>query len=78
MIVGIRRTVSAYGTVTRSAPAGRRPPKPSLQIHLFMNLYTAALQDLVTSAGVTSEAAAARAAATVSSLALSGMPIQCG
>ena len=25
-----------YGTVTRSAPAGRRPPKPSLQIHLFM------------------------------------------
>ena len=29
--------MSAYGTVTRSAPAGRRPPKPSLQIHLFMN-----------------------------------------
>ena len=28
--------MSAYGTVTRSAPAGRRPPKPSLQIHLFM------------------------------------------
>ena len=30
--------MSAYGTVTRSAPAGRRPPgpRPSLQIHLFM------------------------------------------
>ena len=29
--------MSAYGTVTRSAPAGRRPPEPPLQIHLFMN-----------------------------------------
>ena len=28
--------MSAYGTVTRSAPAGRRPPRPSRQIHLFM------------------------------------------
>ena len=36
MFMGIRGTVSSCGTVTRSAPAGRRPPKPSLQIHLFM------------------------------------------
>jgi len=24
------------GTSTRSAPAGRRPPKPSRQVHTFM------------------------------------------
>ena len=36
IIVGTRRTVSAYGTVTRSAPAGRRPPKPSGHFHSFM------------------------------------------
>ena len=28
--------MSAYGTVTRSAPAGRRPPKPSGHFHSFM------------------------------------------
>ena len=28
--------MSAYGTVTRSAPAGRRPPKPSHQTKSFM------------------------------------------
>jgi hypothetical protein len=36
MFVGIRRTVSAYGTVTRLAPAGRHPPKPSHQTMSFM------------------------------------------
>ena len=36
MVVGIRRTVSLYGTVTRLAPAGRHPPGPSHQIHTFM------------------------------------------
>ena len=39
IIVGIRRTVSAYGTVTRSAPAGRRPPKPSHQTKSFMTVF---------------------------------------
>ncbi len=36
--VGIRRTVSAYGTVTRLAPAGRHPgpPSPSHHIQSFM------------------------------------------
>ena len=33
--------MSAYGTVTRSAPAGRRPPKPSLQIHIFFRVVRA-------------------------------------
>ena len=36
MVVGIRRTVSLYGTVTRLAPAGRHPPKPSHQTKSFM------------------------------------------
>jgi hypothetical protein len=34
--LGIRRRVLLSGTSTRSAPAGRRPPKPSHQIHSFM------------------------------------------
>ena len=32
--------MSAYGTVTRSAPAGRRPPKPSHQTKSFMKKQT--------------------------------------
>ena len=35
-ILGIRRSVLLSGTSTRSAPAGRRPPKPSRQVHTFM------------------------------------------
>ena len=35
-ILGIRRSVLLSGTSTRSAPAGRRPPKPSRQVHSFM------------------------------------------
>ena len=36
MVVGIRRTVSLYGTVTRLAPAGRHPPEPLSHIQSFM------------------------------------------
>ena len=39
-ILGIRRSVLLSGTSTRSAPAGRRPPKPSRQVHSFMKKVT--------------------------------------